>query len=192
MARRWVISFGALFAVLGGIGLLAVISSKGPGPQGPWEPSDAGAPSEPEVILRNVEMREIRNEGTQYRLFSDQATYLLLAGRFSATGVILELPGGVGEVVVRAPKASWDLQNGQIFLPEGGSAENDTGWAAAIAAANLSLPERILTATGKARLSGPGLSVVGDNLVWHWREGKVSLEMPKTRFESARAFRRRG
>jgi hypothetical protein len=192
MARRWVISFGALLAVLGGIGLLAAISSKGPGPQGPWEPSDAGAPSEPEVILRNVEMREIRNEGTQYRLFSDQATYLLLAGRFSATGVILVLPGGVGEVVVRAPKASWDMQNGQIFLPEGGSAENDTGWSAAISTANLSLPERILTATGKAKLSGPGLSVVGDNLVWHWREGKVSLEMPKARLEPALAFRRRG
>jgi hypothetical protein len=192
MKRRRVISFGALFAVLGGIGLLAAISSKGPGPQGTWGPSNAGAPAEPEVILRNVEMREIRDEGTQYRLFSDQATYLLLAGKFSATGVILELPSGVGEVVVRAPKASWDMQNGQIFLPEGGSAENDTGWSAAIAAANLSLPERILTATGKARLSGPGLSVVGDNLVWHWKEGKVSLEMPKTRLESARAFQRRG
>src|SRR3990170_4684184 len=122
------------------------------------------------------------------------------SGRNRASGRdFLEGPrsaGALGTVrrrsAVRAPKASWDMQNGQIFLPEGGSAENDTGWSSAISTANLSLPERILTATGKASLSGPGLSVVGDNLVWHWREGKVSLEMPKTRLEPSLAFRRRG
>jgi len=192
MTRRRVVSFAALLAVLGGIALLFAISVKGPGQQGPGEPSDAGSQAEPEVILRDMVMREVRKEGAQYRLSSEQATYLLLAGKLSATGVTLELPGTSGEVVVRAPKASWDMQNRQIFLPEGGSAENGAGWSAAVAAANLSLPERILTAPGMARFSGPGLSVVGDNLVWRWGEGKVALELPKTRLESVRTFRRGG
>jgi len=192
MARRRVISYAALLAVLGGIGLLAAISAKGPGTRGTWGPYEVESPAEPEVILRNVVIREVWKEGAQYRLSSEQATYLLLAGRLSATGVTLELPGAAGEVVVRAPKASWNMQNGQIFLPEGGSAENGAGWSAAVDTASLSLPERILTATGKARFSGPGLSVVGDNLVWRWREGKVGLDLPKTRIESARTFRKRG
>jgi hypothetical protein len=192
MSRRRVVSFAALFAVLGGIVLLAVISAKAPGPKGPMGTADSGSPAEPEVILRNVVMREVRKEGAHYRLSSERATYLLLAGRVSATGVTLGLPGTEGELIVRAPKASWNLQNGQIVLPEGGSAENGAGWSAALAFANLSLPDRILTATGKARLSGPGLSVTGDNLVWRWREGKVALELPKTRIESGRTLRRRG
>jgi hypothetical protein len=106
MLRRRVISFAALFAVLGGIGLLVAISAKGPGPQGPMGPADSGSPAEPEVILRNVVMREVRKEGAQYRLSSERATYLLLAGRVSATGVTLGLPGAAGELIVRAPKAS--------------------------------------------------------------------------------------
>jgi len=192
MARGRAISLAVLFAVVGIIGILASIYYMGPVPQRPREPSVAGPPAEPEVILRDVVMREIRKEGVQYRLVSEQADYLLLTGRFSASGVTLELPGAAGDVVVHAPKASWNMLTGHIFLPEGGSARTDTGWSAVVAATDLSLPEQILTATGKARLSGPGLSVVGDNLVWRWREGKVALELPKTRLESNRTFRRGG
>lgn len=188
MASERGIFFAALFAALGGIGLLAAISMKGSGPQGS---SSAGIPSEPEVILQGVEMREIRKEGAPYRAFSDQATYRFLSNRFSGTGVTLELSGKSGEMVVRAPKASWDMKTGQIFLSEGGSAENRAGWSANVTSANLSLPERVLTAAGKARFSGPGLSVVGDNLVWSWREGTVALEMPKTLLEPSSTFRRR-
>jgi hypothetical protein len=192
MARGRGIFIAALFAALGGIGLLTAISMKGSGPQGPLGISAAGSRSEPEVILQGVEMREIRKEGAPYKVFSEQATYSILSSRFSGSGVTLELSGNTGEMVVRAPIASWDMRTGRVFLPEGGTAENRTGWSAAVASANLSLPERMLTSAGKARLSGPGLSVVGDNLVWNWREGTVALELPKTRLSPSRAFQRRG
>ncbi len=182
----------ALIAALGGIGLLAAISTNDPGPDGSSGISTADSRSEPKVILQDVEMQEIRKEGAPYKLSSEQATYSLLSSRFTGTGVTLVLSGNAGEMVVRAPIASWDMKSGRIFLPEGGSAENRTGWSAAVAAANLSLPERMLTSAGKAIVSGPGLSVVGDNLVWNWREGTVSLAAPKTRLEPARAYRKEG
>jgi hypothetical protein len=50
----------------------------------------------------------------------------------------------------------------------------------------------MLTSAGKAMLSGPGLSVVGDNLVWNWRKGTVELELPKTRLSPSRVFPRKG
>lgn len=192
MARgRWAF-FAALLAALGGIGVLAAISLKGAGPKGPFGISAAGSRSEPEVILQGVEMREIRKEGAPYKASSEQATYSLLSRRFSGTDVTLELSGNGEELVVRAPTASWDMQTGRIFLPEGGSAESGAGWSAAVAVAYLSLPERMLTSAGKARLTGPGLSVVGDNLVWNWREGTLALELPKTRLEPSRVLRKRG
>lgn len=192
MARGRKAVYAALFAALGGIGLLAAISLKVSGPEGPFGFSAAGSRSEPEVILQGVEMREIRKEGAPYKASSEQATYSLLSRRFSGTGVTLELSGNGEVIVVRAPTASWDMQAGRIFLPEGGSAESRTGWSAAVAVAYLSLPERMLTSAGKARLTGPGLSVVGDNLVWNWREGTLALELPKTRLEPSRVLRKRG
>jgi hypothetical protein len=190
---RGVLPLAALCAVLAGTFLLATVSSKGP--RAPWEPPGAESPGGPEVILRDVVLREVRKEGAHYRLTSEQATYRILAGRVSATGVTLELPGaegeGAGEGVVTAPKADWNMENGQIVLPEGGIAESGAGWSAEVVAADLSLPGRVLTSTGKARFSGPGLVVVGDNLVWHWKDGKVALERPNTRIEPARAQGRR-
>ncbi len=190
MARRRAISLAVSMAVACVIGVLVAIYGKSPGPREIWERS--GSPAEPEVILRDVVMREIRKEGAQYRLVSEQAAYLLQTGMVSASGVTLELPGAAGNPVVRAPKASWDMQTGQIILPEGGSARTGEGWSASVSAAVLSLPEQVMTAKGKASLSGPDLSVAGDNLVWRWREGKVALDMPKTRLESGRTFRRGG
>jgi hypothetical protein len=49
-----------------------------------------------------------------------------------------------------------------------------------------------MTARGKAVLSGPDLSIAGDNLVWRWRDGKIALEAPKTRLAPNRTFRRGG
>jgi hypothetical protein len=46
-----------------------------------------------------------------------------------------------------------------------------------------------MTAAGDVRLSGPGLRVSGDNLVWNWRDGKMELSNTRTRMESSRAFR---
>jgi hypothetical protein len=189
MARGRKAVYAALFAALGGIGLLAAISPKVSGPDGPFGFSAAGSLSEPEVILQGVEMREIRNEGAPNKATSAQATYSLLSNRFSGTDVTLELPDKGGEMVVRAPIASWDMKTGRIFLPDGGTAESSAGWSAAVDSAKLSLPERMLTSEGKATLSGPGLTVVGDNLVWNWREGTVALDQAKTRILPSRAIR---
>lgn len=191
MGRRRGVFLAAACAALGGIGVLVAISMEDAGPRGPFGPA-AGSPSEPEVLLQGVELREIRKGEPPYRITTDQATYKLLSGRVSGSSVTLELPGSAGEVTVRAPKASWDMPAGQVYLPEGASAEDDAGWSATVVSARLSLPDRMLTAPGKARLNGPGLSVVGDNLVWNVREGKVELKLPVTRLEPSRAFQRRG
>jgi hypothetical protein len=190
--QRRAMSFAALFAALGGIALLVAISAMAPGRRGGRDLSAAEPAAEPEVVFQGMEMREIRGEGTQYRLFSDRATYRFLTGKVSAVGVILEIPGAAGTVTVLAPKASWDTRTGQVLLPEGGSAENGAGWSAAVAQARLSLPDRQMTASGEARFSGPGLSVAGSGLEWNWREGKAALRQPKTRLEPARTLRRRG
>ncbi|NJD62873.1 MAG: hypothetical protein FIA93_09160 [Deltaproteobacteria bacterium] len=191
MLRRTV-SFAALIAALGGIALLAAISALSPGIRGTRDPSAGAPPAEPEVVFQGMEMREIRGEGAQYRMVADRAAYRFLTGGISAAGVTLEIPGAAGNVTVRAPMATWDTRTGQVLLPEGGAAENGTGWSAAVASARLSLPDRQMTAAGAARLSGPGLSVAGSDLVWKWREGKVALQQPKTRLEPARTLRRRG
>lgn len=188
MSRRRILSLGALLAILGGIGLLAAISTREQGPH------DAGGtaverPAGPELILREVEVREIREGEPQYRLTSDRVSYLLRARRLSAAGVTLFLPGISNGIVVRAPKASWDMEAGTILLDEGGAAGNAAGWSAIVAAASLSLPNREMSAVGNVRLSGPGLQVAGDNLVWGWREGKLALSNTRTRVESPRALR---
>ena len=192
MKRRWLLSLAALLAVLAGAAFLSVIpwkSERTPGAEGI---SGSEPPPGPQIVLRNVEMREVRNGEATYRLLSDVVSYRVLSEDLSATGVTLLLPGQRGEVVVRAPEARWDMRTGRIVLPSGGSAEDRGGWVASVAFARLSLPERTLTAPGDANLSGPGLAVAGDNLVWRWREGKVELERPKTRVLPARALRRKG
>lgn len=192
MRRGRGVFVAAVYAVLGGIGLLAAISMENEGPRGPFDPSAAGYPSEPEVVLHGVEIREIRKSGAPSRIFSDRATYRPLSGRGSGSSVTLEISGSAGDVTVRAPTASWDMPTGQVVLPEGASAEDNAGWTASVVSARISLAERVLTAPGKVWLNGPGLAVVGDNLVWNMREGRVALQLPKTRLEPSRAMRRRG
>lgn len=185
-------SFAALLAVLGIAALLASLSWRNEESPGPGGASRGESPSGPEIVLRNVEMREIRKGEAPNRLLSEQASYRVLTGDLSASGVTLLLPGRKGEVVVRAPEARWDMKAGRILLPAGGSAEGGGGWHATVVSASLSLAERVLTAPGEARLSGPGLTVAGDNLVWHWREGKLELEQPKTQVLPSRALGRKG
>lgn len=181
----------AVLAVLGAIGLLAPVLLKDAGPKARFG-SPNGSRAEPEVLLHDVEMQEIRKDGTPYRIFAERATYRLQSGRFSGSVVTLEVSGRNGETVVRAPNASWDMPAGQVFLPEGGTAEDGAGWSAAVLSAKFSLRERVLKAPGKARLIGPGLSVTGDNLVWNLREGTWALQEPKTRLEPSRVSRKRG
>jgi hypothetical protein len=179
-----------LIAAVAGIGILAAVFHRGEGIRTRGEPDGGESRPGPEVILRNVVLREVRKDGAQYRLLSAEATYRILDGRVRATDVTLELPGGsaegAGEGIITAPKADWNMQTGRIVLPDGGVAESNAGWSAAVAAANLYLPERILASSGKAAFSGPGLTVAGDNLVWYWKEGKVSLQRPKTRIDPDR------
>ncbi len=188
MSRRRILSLGALLAILGGIGLLAAVSTM---EQGPHDAVGKAVerPDGPELILREVEVREIREGEPQSRLTSDRVSYLLNARRLSAAGVTLFLPGISNGIVVRAPKASWDMEAGTILLDEGGAAGNAAGWSAIVAAASLSLPNREMSAAGNVRLSGPGLQVAGDNMVWGWREGKLALSNTRTRVESPRALR---
>ena len=191
MTRKGILFSAALLAVLGGAAFLFSTSWRGGGESGSGGAAGE-SPSGPEIVLHNVEMREIRGGEAPYRVISERATYRVLSETVSATGVTLLLQGRRGETVVRAPEARWDMRTGWIVLPSGGSAEDRAGWSASVDSARLSLVERVMTATGKATLSGPGLAVAGDNLVWRWREGKVELDRPKTRVLPARAFPRKG
>jgi hypothetical protein len=180
MRRRGVLSFAVLLAVLGGIWALSAVLSGG-----------AGLPSvqagrDPALILRDVEVREVRRDGRHFRLFSETATYRLPARTLSGSGVTLTLPEDGTRLVLRAPAANWDMDAGTIRLPEGCSAASDDGWSASLAAALVSLPDHLLSGEGRSNLYGPGLSVAGDNLVWRWRERKLMLSAPRTRIDPAR------
>ena len=140
---------------------------------------DAVEEAGPEIVLYDVAMREVREGGGDWRLTSGRATYSVLDKRLLAVETTLTLPEPSGGVLVRASRAAWDMDSGRIDLPEGGSASNRAGWSASVPSARLDLRERVMTARG-ATLSGPGLSVSGANLVWRWKEGKVSLDSPKT------------
>lgn len=193
MMRPRFFSFAALFAVLCGLALIASISWLGGGAtSGNGGTTAVESRTEPEIVLHDVDMVEIRKGEASNRLLSEHATYHVFAGDISASGVTLRLPGRQGEMVLRTPEAHWDLRTGRIALPVGGTAENGGGWSATLVSANLFLRERILTANGEARLAGPGLTMAGDNMIWRWRDGKVELERPKTRILPARAFGRRG
>lgn len=182
MRRRGVLPFLALSAVMGGLFALAVTM---PGNERLPAVQDGGMGG-PALVLRGVEVREIPPKGPQIRLFSEEATYRIPARTVSGTGVRLALPSKGGDVIVRAKTAKWDMDAGLVRLPEGCSAENAGGWTASLPAAVVFLPQRVLAGEGRANLSGPGLSVAGDNLVWRWREGTLTLAGPKTRFEPAR------
>lgn len=192
MPRFVIPSIAALVAVLGAVVLLDSYPWRDAGSPGGGERSRGEFQSEPEIILRNVEMREVRKGEATNRLLSEQANYRVLSGDLSASGVTLVLPGLKEEVVLRAPEARWEMRAERILLPAGGTAESGGGWSAFVVAADLSLRERVLRAPGAARLTGPGLAIAGDNLVWHWQDGKVELERPKTRVFPARALGRKG
>lgn len=186
-------SIAALLAVLGGLVLIASITWLGGGATlGNGGITAVESRPEPEIVLQDVDMVEIRKGEAPNRLLSEHATYHVFAGDLSASGVTIRLPGRQGDVVLRTPEAHWDLRAGRIALPVGGTAENGGGWSATVVSGNINLRERILTAHGEARLAGPGLTIEGDNLVWRWRDGKMELERPKTRVLPARALGRKG
>jgi hypothetical protein len=125
-------------------------------------------------------MVEMRRGAEVYRLASDEVRYSILPGRMTAHRVTLTLPGKMGNVVLTAPLAEWNLRGGRVDFREGGTAENSAGWFASVPEANVDLEAGVIAA-GKASLAGPGFAMKGSNLRWRWREGTLMLESPESR-----------
>ena len=178
-------------AVLAGAYLLALDLAKStllaPGNRG----KEAGA--NPQVVLRGVEVAEARRGGKVYRLVSDEASYSVLAARVIASGVTLSFPEREGEIVVTAPVATWNMDEGRIDLAQGAFARNGGGWTASAPGAHVDLKSEEITA-GEAKLSGPGVTVTGRNLRWRWHDGSVDLDFPRSTVQPGgiRAEERRG
>jgi len=135
---------------------------------------------EPEILLRGVEVREIRKDGRTDRVLARQASYRVLSRNLSAEQVTFAMEGGNGKVVVEAPQVSWNMQEGRLDLPKGGTARNGSGWSAQVPDARIDLLGQVLTAN-RATLSLPGIRVAGSGLVWRWKDGTVELASPESR-----------
>jgi hypothetical protein len=158
-------------------------------PEAPPLPSgpEAGVSPDngPEIVLRDVAMREIREGGDAFRLRSEEATYSPGTGTLTASMMTLELSSEPsGEIVVRAGNAVWDLAAGRIVLPEGGSAERAQGWSAKVPEGSLDLRERVFRGD-EATLAGPGVMMAGRDLVWRWEDDAVTLSSPRSRIAPA-------
>lgn len=177
------LSWLAAAALLAGAGLLvrdlptgASSSAKGSGD------ADNGGP---QIILRGVEMVEARREGQVYRLISGNALYSVQSGQALASDVILVLNERKGDIVVTAPVASWNMKEGRIDLARGGSATSGAGWSAVSPRASVDLKSEEIHAE-EASLSGPGLTIEGNGLRWHWQDGKVELDSPRSSIHPGR------
>lgn len=166
-----------LAVVLAGAYLLALDLAKSTRLVSADRGKEAGAG--PQVVLRGVEMAEARRGGKVYRLVSDEATYSVLAARVIASGVSLALPERGGEIVVTAPVATWNMDEGSIDLAQGAFARNGGGWTASAPGAHVDLKSEEITAR-EATLSGPGVTVTGRNLRWRWYDGAVGLDFPRS------------
>lgn len=172
-----ILSWAAAAGLLAGACLLVLALPTGPGSSGKGNGEGDGAG--PQIVLRGVEMVEARREGQVYRLVSENALYSVLSERASATEVTLVLNQKEGDIVVTAPVASWDMKEGRIELARGASARSEGGWTAVSPAASVDLKEEVIRAQ-EARLSGPGLTVVGNELRWSLRNGRVELVSPRS------------
>jgi hypothetical protein len=184
--------FLGVVAVLAGVYLLALDLARSfrlP-PAGDGGTADIGGPK---IVLRGVEMIEVHREGPVYRLRSDDASYSAMSARVVASGVTLTLSERGGDIVVTAPVASWNMNEGRVGLDEGVSARNDTGWAASTPRAIIDLRSGVISAE-EAGLTAPGVTVTGSNLRWRWREGTMALDSPKSRIipENMPALGKRG
>lgn len=133
----------------------------------------------PKVILRVVEIVEMRPDGGTYRLASDDASFSIPPETVDASGVRLWLREREGAVVATAPRASWDLNDGRIDLAEGAAVENGAGWNATAPRASIDLKSEVIAAED-ALLAGPGFTVEGRNLRWRWQDGAVELDSPRS------------
>ena len=176
------LSFLGVVAVLAGAYLLALDLARSlrlP-PGGDGGTADIGGPK---IVLRGVEMIEAHREGPVYRLRSDDASYSAMSARVAASGVTLTLKEREGDIVVTAPAASWNMNEGRVGLDEGASARNDRGWTASAPRAIIDLRSEVIAAE-EASLAAPGVTVTGSNLRWRWREGTMALDSPRSRIIS--------
>lgn len=135
---------------------------------------------EPEILLHGVEVREVRKGGRTDRVLARQASIAVRSRDLSAEQVTFVTENGNGKIVVEAPRVSWDMREGRLDLPEGGTVRNGSGWSAEAPDARIDLPGRVLTAN-RATFSIPGIRVAGRGLVWRWGDGIVELASPESR-----------
>lgn len=188
--RRALPVFATLVLVLAALAIVAAVPG-GPRGRASGDASLRRAGEGPMLVLREVDVKEMRPGATTVRFRSDRASYAILARHLSAEGVTVVLPGPEGEIVVEAPLASWDMDAGIVLLPGGGRGAGAGGWSASVPEARLDLSARKVTA-GSASLSGPGVSVEGRDLVWMWKDGALTLEAATGRVLPGKAARRDG
>jgi hypothetical protein len=185
--RRFAIAAAAVAAAIFVLWLAArPPAHKEGGRSSPFSPTGTSpADNGPEIVLRDVAMREIHEGGDAFRLRSEEATYSPGGETLTVSGMTLVLSSEPsGEIVVRAGSAVWNLAAGRIVLPEGGSAERAQGWSAQVPEGSLDLRERIFRG-GEATLAGPGVAVAGRDLVWRWEDDAVTLSFPRSRIAPA-------
>ena len=148
----------------------------------------------PEIRLGPVDVRELHDDGSWNRLDADGAVYGYASRTVSAAGVTVFLGEGspFAGMIVRAPRAAWDLDGKSIGLPEGCRVERKGGWTGELSAATLDLAGSILRVPGPARIEGPGVSVQGKNLAWEWVEGKITMESTTSRLSPVKDPGRKG
>ena len=173
------LSFLGVVVVLAGAYLVALDLARSMrlSPGGDGGTADIGGPK---IVLRGVEMIEAREEGPVYRLRSDDASYSAMSALVVASGVTLTLSERMGDIVVTAPAASWNMNEGRVDLGEGATARNDRGWTASSPRAIIDLRSEEIAAE-EASLAAPGVTVTGSNLRWRWREGTMALDSPRSR-----------
>ena len=184
-----------------GAGAIAAATLVGWGASTLWAPSARRAPAaiaaptpgeEPELVLRGVELLEGRVKGGAWKVVADEISYSLTGKKVLADRVAIALPSARGDIVLRAPRASWDTAAGRIRLDAGATAMTGDGLSAAVESGTLDLKDRVFSGGGRASVAGQGFSVAGDNLVWRWADGVVSLSLPKGRIDPAGLPRRKG
>ena len=188
--RRFPAVLSILVLALAALGILAAVLGGGRG-VGPRDASLRGRAEGPTLVLHGVDVKEIRPGGAMIRLQADRASYSILAHDLAAEGVTVALPAPAGEIVVKAPVASWNMDAGIVRLLDGGRAAGAGGWSASVPEARIDFSAREMTASA-ASLSGPGVAVEGRDLVWKWKDGTLTMDAARGRVLPGKQVRRHG
>jgi hypothetical protein len=148
----------------------------------------------PEIRLAAVDVREFHDGGGEgNRLTADRGTYEYAQKTVTGTGVTAFLAEkALRGTTVSAPSASWDFDRATLLFREGARLGRADGWTAELSAATLDMAGQTMRVPGAATLRGPGIDASGRNLVWEWKDGKITMDSPRGRIQPAAASRRRG